>query len=207
MFLHSRQGNNNGLYEAGKAPASQENKKALNEFMRMNQALGNKGGEQLTAYFTVEKGHDNESGGQSIMLSTHGSQLTVALNLNEGLLLAYHIPEENNAAFLANLMGFLSPAYAIHNYEDKDDIDGDVHFSFKANMHPFWENISDAAVGEEDGLKGNKNYDSAYSAKRVSCCCLGSVFSGCRYICSLMASSATYPLSKIKTWMEADRTQ
>ena len=169
-----------------------ENKQTLDKFTEVNNRLEAAEKVESTFYFAVEEEESTEikMDKRFFMLSTKGSQLTVGLYLSEGLLLAYRIPEENNAAFLAYLMGYLSPAYTIQKSEDKDEADSSFHLTFKNNAFTFRANTPDhngAAEDDEDN----------YPAKKTSCSCncLSYLCSGCKRICSLMARGAAYPFS------------
>ena len=197
LFILARKGEINDFPEVKESFALKqnneyrENKQALEKFIQVNDRLEAAEKVASTVYFAVEKEESTEikNGKRFFILSTKGSQLTVGLYLSEGLLLAYRIPEENNAAFLAHLMGYLSPAYTIQNSEDETD--GSISFTFKNGKDYSFR----AEMPEQNGAAVNDKDN--HPAKRTSCSCncLGHIYSGCKQICSLTARAVTYPFS------------
>ena len=193
LFVLARENlsDKNDFSEIKKKFAAQyeENTNTLDGFIRVNDTLAGSGEKTTTIYIPF--------GGQLfIMLEATGSQLTVGLYPNDGLLLAYRIPEENNAGFLASLMRFLSPIYT-QCAEDVGKFDHRATFTCKGSYF-FEANMPESrvtAVNDEYAGEG-------YPAKSASCNCLGFIFAGCKNFCSLVASAVTYPFFTRESRME-----
>ena len=203
LFALSRQGNSNDFFQDKENFAlrhNTENEKNKNELDRLtliNNTLAGEGEKESVVYLTVNKENRNEF----FMLGANGSQLTIGVYVNEGLLLAYRIPEEKNASFLASLMGYMSPEYTAH--DSQDEVDGSISFTFKNGMDYTFR----AEMPEQNGAAVNDKDN--YPAKRTSCSCncLGHICSGCKQICSLTARALTYPFSAREPRVEVDDRQ
>ena len=203
LFVRARENpdNRNDFSEVKKKFASQyeENTNTLDGFIRVNDTLAGSGEKTTTIYIPYLESHD------LIMVEATGSQLTVGLYPNDGLLLAYRIPEENNALFLASLMKFLSPECTVHCAEDNDEFHGNITFTCGEGSYSF---RADTPEQNRVTAVNNEYYAGAgYSAKRASCNCLGFIFSRCKNFCSLVTSAVTYPFFTRESRMEVDEDE